>query len=197
MKKQIIEFNEREYNEKIKEMNNVIKVVNKNISILVANGITPTLETLKEVTTNHKEFRKNKFIEELTKLSDSLGLSLKYVIENSLNSTGWICMQAKGKISYLHNIETLAYLYNWCFDNKYFDIVQGKATLKSDYLDKVREVCTIYSDTTSQNEALLVVQEIAKQFSKLANINGKDVPYYLYLYNGEYKINGTMFKQIF
>lgn len=106
-------------------------------------------------------------------------------------------MQAKGKISYLHNIETLTYLYNWCFDNKYFDIVEGKAVLKSDYLDKVREVCTIYTDTTNQNETLLVVQEIAKQFSKLANINGIDIPYYLYLYNGEYKINGSLFKQIF
>lgn len=29
MKKQIIEFNEREYNEKIKEINKVIEVVNK------------------------------------------------------------------------------------------------------------------------------------------------------------------------
>lgn len=197
MKKQIIEFNEREYNEKIKEINKVIEVVNKNIPILVTNGITPTIETLKEVTTNHNEFRKNKYIEELTKLSDSLGLPLEYIIDNSLSSTEWIYMQAKGKISYLHNIETLTYLYNWCFDNKYFDIVEGKAVLKSDYLDKVREVCTIYTDTTNQNETLLVVQEIAKQFSKLANINGKDIPYYLYLYNGEYKINGSLFKQIF
>ena len=185
MKKQIIEFNEREYNEKIKEINKVIEVVNKNIPILVINGITPTIETLKEVTTNHKEFRKNKYIEELTKLSDSLGLPLEYIIDNSLSSTECIYMQAKGKISYLHNIETLTYLYNWCFDNKYFDIVEGKAVLKSDYLDKVREVCTIYTDTTNQNETLLVVQEIAKQFSKLANINGIDIPYYLYLYNGE------------
>ena len=71
MKKQIIEFNEREYNEKIKEINKVIEVVNKNIPILVTNGITPTIETLKEVTTNHKEIRKNKYIEELIKLSDS------------------------------------------------------------------------------------------------------------------------------
>ena len=181
MKKQIIEFNEREYNEKIKEINKVIEVVNKNIPILVTNGITPTIETLKEVTTNHNEFRKNKYIEELTKLSDSLGLPLEYIIDNSLSSTEWIYMQAKGKISYLHNIETLTYLYNWCFDNKYFDIVEGKAVLKSDYLDKVREVCTIYTDTTNQNETLLVVQEIAKQFSKLANINGIDIPYYLYL----------------
>lgn len=197
MKKQIIEFNEREYNEKIKEINKVIEVVNKNIPILVTNGITPTIETLKEVTTNHNEFRKNKYIEELTKLSDSLGLPLEYIIDNSLSSTEWIYMQAKGKISYLHNIETLTYLYNWCFDNKYFDIVEGKAVLKSDYLDKVREVCTIYTDTTNQNETLLVVQEIAKQFSKLANINGIDISYYLYLYNGEYKINGSLFKQIF
>ena len=197
MKKQIIEFNERKYNEKIKEINKVIEVVNKNIPILVTNGITPTIETLKKVTTNHKEFRKNKYIEELTKLSDSLGLPLEYIIDNSLSSTEWIYMQAKGKISYLHNIETLTYLYNWCFDNKYFDIVEGKAVLKSDYLDKVREVCTIYTDTTNQNETLLVVQEIAKQFSKLANINGIDIPYYLYLYNGEYKINGSLFKQIF
>lgn len=197
MKKQIIEFNEREYNEKIKEINKVIEVVNKNIPILVTNGITPTIETLKKVTTNHKEFRKNKYIEELTKLSDSLGLPLEYIIDNSLSSTEWIYMQAKGKISYLHNIETLTYLYNWCFDNKYFDIVEGKAVLKSDYLDKVREVCTIYTDTTNQNETLLVVQEIAKQFSKLANINRIDIPYYLYLYNGEYKINGSLFKQIF
>lgn len=87
MKKQIIEFNEREYNEKIKEINKVIEVVNKNIPILVTNGITPTIETLKKVTTNHKEFRKNKYIEELTKLSDSLGLPLEYIIDNSLSST--------------------------------------------------------------------------------------------------------------
>lgn len=108
----------------------MIEVVNKNIPILVTNGITPTIETLKEVTTNHNEFRKNKYIEELTKLSDSLGLPLEYIIDNSLSSTEWIYMQAKGKISYLHNIETLTYLYNWCFDNKYFDIVEGKAVLK-------------------------------------------------------------------
>ena len=85
MKKQIIEFNEREYNEKIKEINKVIEVVNKNIPILVTNGITPTIETLKEVTTNHNEFRKNKYIEELTKLSDSLGLPLEYIIDNRMD----------------------------------------------------------------------------------------------------------------
>lgn len=197
MTKQIIEFNEREYNDKLIDINKVIEIVNKNIPILVSNGIDLTFEVIKEVTTNHNEFRKNKYIEELTKLSDSLGLPLEYIIDNSLSSTEWICTIAKGKISYLNNIETLCYLYEWCFDNKYFDIVDGKAVLKNDYLDKIKEICTIYTETNKQNEVLVIMQEIADKYNKLKCDNKLVKPYILNNNNGKYYINGKLFKEIF
>lgn len=197
MKKQIIEFKEKEYNESIKDLNYILDIINDTIPILVSNGIEPTFEIIKELFTNKKEFINNKFKEELNKIANNIGLSIEYIIDNRFSSTEWVIIGASNKIQYIRDIKNICYLYHWCFDNKYFDIVDGKAVLRNDYLDKIREIHTIYTETSEQNEALPIIQEIAKQYNKLGYRKGINIPYYLYYDNGEYKINGNSFKQVF
>ena len=197
MKKQIIEFKEKEYNESIKDLNYILDIINDTIPILVSNGIEPTFEIIKELFTNKKEFVDNKFKEELNKISNNIGLSIEYIIDNRFSSTEWVIIGASNKIQYIRDIKNICYLYHWCFDNKYFDIVDGKAVLRNDYLDKIREIHTIYTETSEQNEVLPIIQEIAKQYNKLGYRKGINIPYYLYYDNGEYKINGNSFKQVF
>ena len=197
MKKQIIEFKEKEYNESIKDLYYILDIINDTIPILVSNGIEPTFEIIKELFTNKKEFVDNKFKEELNKISNNIGLSIEYIIDNRFSSTEWVIIGASNKIQYIRDIKNICYLYHWCFDNKYFDIVDGKAVLRNDYLDKIREIHTIYTETSEQNEVLPIIQEIAKQYNKLGYRKGINIPYYLYYDNGEYKINGNSFKQVF
>ena len=197
MKKQIIEFKEKEYNESIKDLNYILDIINDTIPILVSNGIEPTFEIIKELFTNKKEFINNKFKEELNKIANNIGLSIEYIIDNRFSSTEWVIIGASNKIQYIRDIKNICYLYHWYFDNKYFDIVDGKAVLRNDYLDKIREIHTIYTETSEQNEALPIIQEIAKQYNKLGYRKGINIPYYLYYDNGEYKINGNSFKQVF
>lgn len=197
MKKQIIEFKEKEYNESIKDLYYILDIINDTIPILVSNGIEPTFEIIKELFTNKKEFINNKFKEELNKIANNIGLSIEYIIDNRFSSTEWVIIGASNKIQYIRDIKNICYLYHWCFDNKYFDIVDGKAVLRNDYLDKIREIHTIYTETSEQNEALPIIQEIAKQYNKLGYRKGINIPYYLYYDNGEYKINGNSFKQVF
>ena len=167
------------------------------IPILVSNGIEPTFEIIKELFTNKKEFINNKFKEELNKIANNIGLSIEYIIDNRFSSTEWVIIGASNKIQYIRDIKNICYLYHWCFDNKYFDIVDGKAVLRNDYLDKIREIYTIYTETSEQNEALPIIQEIVKQYNKLGYKKGINIPYYLYYDNGEYKINGNSFKKVF
>ena len=197
MKKQIIEFKEKEYNESIKDLNYILDIINDTIPILVSNGIEPTFEIIKELFTNKKEFINNKFKEELNKIANNIGLSIEYIIDNRFSSTEWVIIGASNKIQYIRDIKNICYLYHWCFDNKYFDIVDGKAVFRNDYLDKIREIHIIYTETSEQNEALPIIQEIAKQYNKLGYRKGINIPYYLYYDNGEYKINGNSFKQVF
>ena len=70
MKKQLIEFKQKEYNEKVNDLNKVIDTVNEAIPILVSNGIEPTFEVIKELFTNKKKFIQDRFIEETNKISD-------------------------------------------------------------------------------------------------------------------------------
>lgn len=197
MKKQIIEFKEKEYNESIKDLNYILDIINDTIPILVSNGIEPTFEIIKELFTNKKEFVNNKFKEELNKIANNMGISIEYVIDNRFSSTEWVIIGASNKIQYIRDIKNICYLYHWCFDNRYFDIVDGKAVLKNDYLDKIREIHTIYTETSEQNEVLPIIQEIVKQYNKLGYRKGINIPYYLYYDNREYKINGNSFKQVF
>lgn len=138
MKKQIIEFKEKEYNESIKDLYYILDIINDTIPILVSNGIEPTFEIIKELFTNKKEFVNNKFKEELNKIANNIGLSIEYIIDNRFSSTEWVIIGASNKIQYIRDIKNICYLYHWCFDNKYFDIVDGKAVLRNDYLDKIR-----------------------------------------------------------
>ena len=202
MKKQIIEFKEKEYNESIKDLNYILDIINDTIPILVSNGIEPTFEIIKELFTNKKEFINNKFKEELNKIANNIGLSIEYIIANSLPQKYSVHgrvnrLYQSNKIQYIRDIKNICYLYHWCFDNKYFDIVDGKAVLRNDYLDKIREIHTIYTETSEQNEVLPIIQEIAKQYNKLGYRKGINIPYYLYYDNGEYKINGNSFKKVF
>lgn len=199
MKKQLIEFKQKEYNEKVNDLNKVIDTVNESIPILVSNGIEPTFEVIKELFTNKKKFIQDRFIEETNKISDIVGITIEYVIQNGIGSTEWIITGARNKVKYLYEIKSLSNFYNWCFSQKYFIIEDGIAKLTSNYLDIIKEDCSIYTDTTNQNDSLQSVKEIVKQYNSLGeNLNNKHFkPVFIYYEDGEYKINGEKFKQIF
>ena len=199
MKKQLIEFKQKEYNEKVNDLNKVIDTVNEAIPILVSNGIEPTFEVIKELFTNKKKFIQDKFIEETNKISDIVGITIEYVIQNGIGSTEWIITGARNKVKYLYEIKSFSNFYNWCFSQKYFIIEDGIAKLTSNYLDIIKEDCSIYTDTTNQNDSLQSVKEIVKQYNSLGeNLNNKHFkPVFIYYEDGEYKINGEKFKQIF
>lgn len=102
MKKQLIEFKQKEYNERITELNEVVNLVNDTIPTLVSNGIEPTFEVIKELFTNKKKFIQDKFIEETNKISDIVGITIEYVIQNGIGSTEWIITGARNKVKYLY-----------------------------------------------------------------------------------------------
>lgn len=197
MKKQSIEFKELEYKESIEQLNYVVELINNTIPILVLNGIEPTFEVIKELFTNRREFSNKKFKEELHKISNNVGLSIDYVMENRFNKTEWLFIGANNKIQFIWNIESLCYLYYWCFSKKYIDIVNGIAKLINDCLDILEDEFTIYTETAKQNEILPIIQEIANQYNKLGENGNKIKTPLLYKCNGEYKINGSLFKQLF
>ena len=197
MKKQSIEFKELEYKESIEQLKYVVELINNTIPVLALNGIEPTFDVIKELFTNRKEFVNKKFKEELHKISNNVGLSIDYVMENRFNKTEWLFIGANNKIQFIWNIESLCYLYYWCFSKKYIDIINGIAKLTNDYLDTLEDKFTIYTETAKQNEILPIIQEIANLYNNLQkNSNKIKIPLF-YKYNGKYKINGSLFKQLF
>ena len=199
MKKQVIEFKQKEYNEKVNDLNKVINTVNEAISILVSNGIEPTFEIIRDYFTNTKKFIQDRFKDEINKICNIAGLSIDYVEQNKYSSAEWIIIGANNKIRFLYEIESLCYLYKWCFNKKYFIIDNGIAKLTDNCLDILKEECSIYTETSLQNEALQYVIELSNIYNTLnSKLNNKKlISSFLNYVDGEYKIDGDEFKKIF
>lgn len=197
MKKQVIHFDNTEYTEATKALDEAIETINKHSQELTTNGYILNMEDIKLIANNNREFNKQVYSKQLKEICKLFGLdyskvcTFEYTITNSMFSD-----MANNKCNYLYGFSNRLHscftLYRYLANNKYIDIINNVAskTIQADEL--IKEGYTSYTKNDKQNKVLDLtkqLQDLYKQFNKLG-INNNDISY---LINKDGSINPNRF----
>ena len=197
MKKQVIHFDNTEYTEATKALDEAIETINKHSQELTTNGYILNMEDIKLIANNNREFNKQVYSNQLKEICKLFGLdyskvcTFEYTITNSMFSD-----MANNKCSYLYmfsnKLHSCFTLYRYLADSKYIDIINNVAskTIQADEL--IKEQYTSYTNNDKQNKVLDLtkqLQDLYKQFNKLG-INNNTISH---LINKDGSINPNTF----
>lgn len=171
MKKQVIRFNKRAYDEAIKSLDNAIKTINKYSQELTTNGYMLTIQDIKLIANNNKEFNNNAYIRYLKEICNVFGLdynkvsTFEYSISNRMFSD-----MANIKSSYLYSfsnkLHTCFMLHKYLADSKYIDIINNVASKTIQAEELIKELYTSYTNNDKQNIVLELTRQLQDLYSR-------------------------------
>ncbi|SFL62259.1 hypothetical protein SAMN05216357_1359 [Porphyromonadaceae bacterium KH3CP3RA] len=202
MKKQLIYFDEYEYNTAKKQLVQFVERVNRAIPIITE--IEPVNEEMiLQITDNSDYIKKIRYNEKIQMYCDQFMIPRSSV---TFEKHEFIFKLANAAIQYLYRakeiIGGLSYINSYLLKDKYFVIENNIVTITPDTDKKLRERFTYYAETEKEKKAFDLIQDIISNLNELKEMTGAGTTEIEKLYNFDYygnkkyKINIKNFKQI-
>jgi len=201
MKKQIIEFKEKEYKQSIENLDKAIREINEAITVLIANGKTTIdMDFIIDLSTDTRAFINTVFYGKLTEILKIYGVDIqKYDLSRDETTRNL----ASSAIQYLWEAAKkmhISYLTKYLLNEKFIIIKDNVAEKAPNAEDNLKENFTIYTLNDRQYKTTDIVNNIIKELRELEKINVDPNTFFtvhgLYKVDNEWKIQAKAFQNI-
>jgi len=201
MKKQIIEFKEKEYKQSIENLDKAIREINEAITVLIANGKTTIdMDFIIDLSTDTRAFINTVFYGKLTEILKIYGVDIqKYDLSRDETTRNL----ASSAIQYLWEAAKkmhISYLTKYLLNEKFIIIKDNVAEKAPNAEDNLKENFTIYTLNDRQYKTTDIVNNIIKELRELEKINVDPNTFFtvhgLYKVDNEWKIQAKSFQNI-
>lgn len=200
MKKEIINFDEIEYNKEISRVKNLVKKINDVIPELMKFEDQVTLEMIQNIISKSEYITKEKYNEKIKMYCkqfslnpDKLNFTDHEFIFKLANTAVQHLFDAKRKIGSLEYYDTLLFTEGVI----YFE--NDQVHLTENWEKIIKEKHTYFTETDSENEIIKDCLEVVKLLNKITSKMGKSQfnltnIFDYYQYNNYYKLNVSKFR---
>ena len=201
MKKQIIEFKEKEYKQSIEQLDKAINEINEAITVLIANGKTTIdMDFIIDLSTDTRAFINTVFYGKLTEILKIYGVDIhKYDLSRDETTRNL----ASSAIQYLWEAAKkirMSYLTNYLLNDKFIIIKDNVAVKAPNAEDNLKEYFTIYTLNDAQYKTMEIVSNICNEFKELEEMGVSPYTFFnihgLYKVGEEWKIQSNYFQSI-
>lgn len=200
MKKEIINFDEIEYNKEISRVKNLVKKINDVIPELMKFEDQVTLEMIQNIISKSEYITKEKYNEKIKMYCKQFSLN-----PDKLNFTDheFIFKLANTSIQYLFDakrkIGSLEYYDTLLFTEGVIYFENDQVHLTENWEKIIKEKHTYFTETDSENEIIKDCLEVVKLLNKITSKMGKSQfnltnIFDYYQYNNYYKLNVSKFR---
>lgn len=202
MKKEIINFDEIEYNKEISRVKNLVKKINDVIPELMKFEDQVTLEMIQKIIFESEYISKERYNERIKMYCKQFSLN-----PDKLNFTDheFIFKLANTAIQYLFDakreIGFLGYYDTYLFTEGVISFENDQVHLTENWEKIIKEKHTYFTETDSENEIIKDSLEVVRLLNKIASKMGKSQfnltnIFDYYQYNNYYKLNVSKFRHI-
>jgi len=201
MKKQIIEFKEKEYKQSIENLDKAIREINEAITVLIANGKTTIdMDFIIDLSTDTRAFINTVFYGKLTEILKIYGVDIhKYDLSRDETTRNL----ASSAIQYLWEASKkmkINHINKYLLNEKFIIIKDNVAEKAPNAEDNLKENFTIYTLNDRQYKTTDIVNNIIKELRELEKINVDPNTFFtvhgLYKVDNEWKIQAKSFQNI-